>query len=90
MDKNDEEFLKLVKLIEESDGDCPEDLVKLAKTPFEKTVCVEFFKLYEELKTFKVKTATDSKWMRWLVTGVFSVTVITLLFQLIKVFVIGM
>lgn len=87
--EKDEEFLKILHAIENTNGDCPDDLIKLANTPFERAVCVEFFKLYKEVQAFKVKATTDMKWLKWLITGVFSVTVITLLFQLVKTIVFG-
>lgn len=89
MGNDDEEFLNILHVMENSkdDEDCPEELIKLAKTPFERTVCVEFFKLFKEFQSFKTETKTNMNWLKWLVTGVFSVTVVTLLFQLLKSFV---
>jgi hypothetical protein len=80
---DDKEFLETLRTLDKAE-DCPDELIKLAKTPFEKTVCVEFFKLYKEFVTHKAEQKSDMRWLKWLVTSVFSVSVITLLFQLIK------
>lgn len=85
MEEDDKEFLKILHALDDSNGeDCPEELIKLAKTSFERAVCVEFFKLYKEFQSFKTETKTNMNWLKWLITGVFSVTVVTLLFQLVK------
>jgi hypothetical protein len=81
--ENDEEFLKILHSIEDS-TDCPEDLLKLANTPFERTVCIEFFKLYKEFQAFKTKAETNFAWLKWLIMGVFSITTISLVLEIVK------
>jgi len=92
MSDNEDELLKILRAMEDGEegGDCPEELIKLAKTPFEKTVCIEFYKLYKEFQSFKAETKTNMSWLKWLVTGVFGVTVFTLLFALVRVLVFHM
>lgn len=82
----EEEILKIVRSMDNGEDDCPEELIKLAKSPFERTVCIEFYKLYKEFQAFKIRTTADSKWMRWLVSGVFTVVVIGLVIQLMNNF----
>jgi hypothetical protein len=86
---DDKEFLDSLRILDDSE-DCPDELIKMAKSPFEKAVCIEFFKLYKEFQEFRIKSNTNMKWLKWLITGVFSVTVVTLLFQLIRTFCFGL
>jgi len=69
----DKEFQEL---IEEYD-DCPEELFKLAKTPFEKGVVVEFFKTHEKIEGIK----KDISWCKWLIISVFGLTGLGVLSQ---------
>lgn len=86
---DDKEFLDSLRILDNSE-DCPDDLIKMAKSPFEKVVCIEFFKLYKEFQTHKAEQKADMKWLKWLISGVFSVTVVTLLFQLVRTFCFGL
>ena len=85
---DDKEFLDILRTLDKAE-DCPDELIKLANSSFEKAVCIEFFKLYKEFQEFKIKNNTNMKWLKLLVTSVFSVTVITLIFQLVRSFIFG-
>jgi hypothetical protein len=83
MNKDDEEFLKLLHAVEQSGEDCPEDLIKLANSPFERAVCVEIFKFYKEFQSWKAKTSTDTKWSRLITLAIFGSVVVGILLQVI-------
>jgi hypothetical protein len=86
-DKNDEEaILRILHEMEKGSDDCPEELIKLAKTPFERTVCIEFYKLYKEFQAFKISASKDMKWLKWLIMGTFTITAFAFIIQLIDNF----
>jgi hypothetical protein len=86
MEKDEADFIKILKAVEDGikNGDCPDELIKLAKTPFEKAVCVEFFKLYQSFEKFKAESKTNMKWIKWIVVGTFTSVVPVLIIQVIK------
>jgi|YelNatPaOPRAMG01_1025707.scaffolds.fasta_scaffold373933_2 hypothetical protein len=77
----EEELEDLLRMFE---NDCPDDLVKLAKTPFEKAVTTEFLKLYQEVKQVEIEQEVNFKWLKWLTCGIFSVVGFSLLFEVIR------
>ena len=84
---DDEEFYKWLKTADETEGyDCPEELVRMATSPFEKAVCVEFFKLYKEFTELKQDVKSNFKWMRWLVGSIFGTVILVLIVSVIKLF----
>ena len=60
--------------------DCPEDLFKMAKSDFEKATAIEFFGLFTRLE----KVDKDLEWIKWLVKGIFGVTLIAVIAQIIS------
>ena len=60
-------------------GDCPEEIFDLAKTKWQKAVAVEFFVQNKKMEEMK----NDIKWLKRLVTGMFSVTVIALVAEFV-------
>ena len=84
--EEEEEILKIVRSMDNKENDCPEELIKLAKTPFERTVCIEFYKLYKEFQSFKISTSKDMKWLKWLITATFGIVVLALAIQLMDNF----
>lgn len=50
-------------------GDCPEDIFKMASTPFEKAVAVEFFKNQEDRNIIKAKFDHVEGLIKGLVAG---------------------
>lgn len=82
---DEDEFLRLIRAIDNNDSeDCPEDLIKLATTPFERVVCVEFFKLYKDFQAYKAQQNTNMSWLKWLVTAVLTTGAVTFIFELVK------
>lgn len=59
----------------------PETLFKHAKTQFEKDVAIEFFFQTKRLEVID----NEIKWLKWLVRGVFGVTLLALLINLMDV-----
>jgi len=61
-------------------GDCPEELFKIAKKPFEKAVAVEFFLVHKKIDERNerfTKVEGDVSWCKWLITGLFGMTILT-------------
>jgi hypothetical protein len=86
VDAMDKEFEQLI----DEFTDCPEELFKLAKTPFEKAVAVEFFALHKKLDEQTISSKKDINWLKWLIVSVFGLTVLGVLSQwypiIIKIF----
>lgn len=70
---------KTLKDYVEQYGDCPEEIFNLAKTKWQKAVAVEFF--VQNKKIEKIKN--DIKWLKWLISGLFSITVIAIVAEFI-------
>jgi uncharacterized membrane-anchored protein len=83
---NEEEFREILNALEGDSEDCPDELIKLATTPFERVVCIEFYKLYKDFQSFKEESRNDRKWLRWLICGIFAITAFALIIQLIDNF----
>jgi len=65
-------------------NDCPEKLIKMAETPFQKQVAVEFVlvhKKIEERDERFAKLDKDISWCKWLSVSVFTIAVLGLLSQ---------
>jgi hypothetical protein len=60
--------------------DCPETLFKLAKTDFEKACVIEFFELSKKFESLK----KDIQWLKWMIKGVFIVSIVAVLAQVIS------
>jgi len=73
----DKEFEELIKQY----NDCPETLFKMAKTPFEREVAVEFFALHKKLDEQTLTMKKDIDWCKWLIISVFGLTVLGVLSQ---------
>jgi len=78
----EEEHEKLDAIINGAKGDCPEDLIKLAKSPFEKAVVIEFFNLHKTC----IKIKSEIKWIKWIVISIFGLTAIATVVQIITKF----
>jgi hypothetical protein len=63
--------------------DCPTQLVKLAESPFEKAVVVEFIEVESKVKEEFIKLKVEMKNIRWLLTGVLAVIVVNILVRVI-------
>jgi len=76
---DDKEFLELI-----AEVDCPEDLVKMAETKWQRHVAVEFVimdrKINERDARF-AKVEKDVHWIKWLAVSVFGVVVLGILGQ---------
>ena len=57
------------------------ELFKLAKTPFEKAVAVEFFALHKKLDEQTVSMKKDIDWLKWLIVSIFGITILGVLSQ---------
>ena len=76
MNKNElEDFIK-------QNGDSPDLLIKMAKTGWQKAIAVEFIRQYDHINEIR----TNQTWLKYLVTGAFSVTVLAFVAQLIGIF----
>lgn len=73
---DDNEFLKLLN---ESD-DCPEKLIKMAKTPFQKQAAVEFVLVYKRIDSH----GHDIKMIKRITYGIFTLTAIACVVQVIN------
>jgi hypothetical protein len=79
-----EEFTTLI----EQYKDCPEELFKMAKTPFEKAVAVEFFMLIKKIdqsdnerKKDNIAIKKDIGWLKWLICAIFGIAILGVLSQ---------
>jgi len=73
----------VIKIIEGvRNGDCPQKLVELAKTPFERAVVVEFINVHE----LCIKMKNELKWIKWIVISIFGLTTIATVVQIITKF----
>jgi hypothetical protein len=68
------------KLIDEY-SDCPDEIFKLARTPFEKAVAVEFFALHKKLDEQTSSMKKDIDWLKWLIISVFGLSILGVLSQ---------
>jgi len=79
--KNLRAAVKVMKKIEEED--CPEDLVNLAKSPFERALTVEFVKFAKEYEKWKFKMISDAKWQRLISMAIFGAVVLGIIMRVI-------
>lgn len=63
-------------------GDCPEEIFKMAKSPFERAIAVEFFKNEKEHAVIK----SHLKLLEVMITAVFAIGAIGLLINVIPKF----
>jgi len=59
----------------------PETIFKMAKTPWEKAVAIEFFLV----KKNQDKTDNEIKWLKWLTKAVFGVTLLAVVVNVLSV-----
>ena len=80
---DDKEFLERVAKAEEN-NDCPENLVRMASTDWQKQVAIEFVlmdkKVNERNERF-AKIEKDIHWVKWLAVSVFGIVVFGTLTQ---------
>ncbi len=81
--KNLESAVKVMQKIDEKD--CPEDLVNLANTPFERALCVEFVKFAKEYEKWKSKITSDAKWQKLIMTAIFGAVVVGLIMNALHI-----
>lgn len=77
MTKDKDILNELKDFLKHNGGDCPTDLIGKAKTKWQKSVAIEFVKLYKDILEIK----TEQKWLKWLIVSVFGVTILGLLSQ---------
>lgn len=77
MVKEKELLEEVKKMLSANGSDCPADLIKMARTKWQKTVAIEFLHLYKE--TLEIKT--NQKWLKWLIVSVFGLSVLGVLSQ---------
>jgi len=72
-------------------GDCPEELFKMAKTPFQKAVAVEFYNIISKIdehnnnrKREIAEVKKDISWCKWLTMALFGVVVLGVVAQNIQ------
>jgi hypothetical protein len=68
---------------EEQYDDCPMEIYELAKTSWQKAVALEFFDIHKKLSDF----SKDIEWLKYMIKGVFAVTVIAVVANLILKFI---
>lgn len=56
--------------------DCPEKLIQLANTPFERNVVSEFISIESDIKEQFAKIKADMKWIKWLTVSLFAAIII--------------
>lgn len=79
---DDKEFL--AKLADaEKNGDCPETLVKMATTKWQKQVAVEFVLMDKRVIKEKAQRDTEMKFMKRIMWAIFGVTVLAWMSQLV-------
>jgi len=59
--------------------DCPEELVKLANTNFEKACVIELIEFSKKMEGLK----KDISWLKYLVKAIFTVTIVSVLAQIL-------
>ena len=78
MGKKDNEVVKKInKILEGHKEDCPTDLIKMSHTKWQKTVAIEFIKMYKEVLELKA----NQKWLKWLIVSVFGISLLGVLSQ---------
>jgi len=58
-------------------GDCPEVLIKMARTKWQKAVAIEFVRQAHEME----KVVNDQKWIKWMVMSIFGLAILGVLSQ---------
>jgi len=73
--------------------DCPEELLKLATTNFEKATVIELIEFNKKLEGSKSELSNkleglkkDVQWLKWMIKGLFLLTVIAVIAQVINSF----
>jgi len=79
---DDKEFLERVAKAEKN-GDCPEDLVKMAETDWQKQVAVEFVMMDRRYSSDKAERDAEMKFVKRIMWAIFGVTVLAWVSQLI-------
>lgn len=75
---------KATKAMEKIDEeDCPEDLVNLAKSPFERALCVEFIKFVKEQATWKTEVTSNANWQKVISLAIFGAVVVGIIMRVI-------
>ena len=81
---NEDEFESLIAQYK----DCPEDLFKMARTPYEKAVAIEFFMLIKKMDECEAERKKqdavikkDISWLKWLICAVFGIAALGVLSQ---------
>ena len=59
--------------------DCPEELVKLANTNFEKACVIELIEFSKKMEGLK----KDISWLKYLVKAIFTVTIVSVVAQIL-------
>jgi len=59
--------------------DCPEELVKLANTNFEKACVIELIEFSKKMEGLK----KDISWLKYLVKAIFTVTIVSVIAQIL-------
>lgn len=62
--------------LSKKEEDCPQQLIKLAKTEWEKAVVVEFVEIESKIKEEFAKLKNEIKWCKYLILAVFAAIVI--------------
>lgn len=78
---DDKEF---IKMMEGSDNDCPEKLIKMAESSWQKQVAVEFVLVHKRINERNerfAKIESNIKWCKWLIVSVFGIAALGLLTQ---------
>lgn len=57
--------------------DCPNELIRLAVTPWEKACVIEFVEIETKLKETYAQLRNEIKWCKWLTVSLFAAIIVT-------------
>lgn len=60
---------------EKDKRDCPEAIFRMAKSPWQKEVALEFVKIHDKI----AELSNDLKWVKWLAVGVLMTIVVDII-----------
>lgn len=64
----------------DKEEDCPQTIIKMAKSAWQKEVGLEFIKVYNELNELK----NECKWMKYLIVSVLLAIAVNIVLAIIK------
>lgn len=82
MSKDDIDHKKFLEAVNEH-GDCPEELFKMAKTPFERMTAIEFFNIHKKIDTYRNENKNEIKWLTWLTKSVIIIGITAFVYQIV-------